>query len=95
MKTDTLQNFVVGIRRIPVPVLSSDAAKEIVGKMCTSAALKASNVSVVVSMDLQTTSKTYVQQTYQPSVIMTLMAFQPITVSTSEASQNLIKKPLF
>ena len=38
LKADTLNKFVVNMRGIPVPTLTTDAAKEIVGKMCESAA---------------------------------------------------------
>ena len=38
LKTDTLNKFVVNMRGIPVPTLTTDVAKEIVGKMCESAA---------------------------------------------------------
>lgn len=38
MNTDTLNKFILNMRGIPVPTLTSDAAKEIVGKMCISAA---------------------------------------------------------
>jgi hypothetical protein len=38
MKTNTLQKFVVNIRGMPVPTLTIDASREIVAKMCVSAA---------------------------------------------------------
>ena len=38
MKTDTLKEFVVTIRHIPVPTLTNEASEELIKKMCISAA---------------------------------------------------------
>lgn len=38
METNTLSKFIVNIRGMPVPTLTSDVSREIVGKMCVSAA---------------------------------------------------------